>query len=386
MLSALDETLHHQTPLVFDHVASTDHRFYDRSLMGGFVPDGEFGFLAGITAFPNMNVLEGFVMVQARSRRQYNVRLTRALRPRFDAQPAIGPLSLDIVAPFKELRYRLEPGDYPVALDITYRSVLPPHLEKPHFSRLDGRVDSDYMRYHQLGGLSGWIEVEGERIDATDWYGWRDHSWGVRPAVGGFEPMTGTKTAGGVSAASRTGGKGLFVFYLGFWNGVQGGSIQVIEDGEGRRIYTDGEVHDAAAPDGSRGPAIHVRTIDHKVTFKPGTRVFETLEATLGLENGETWEVKATSVGRPWVYRGGGYDEGFFDGKSQGVYRSGPLLIETDQYDLTHPEKIGFPDGSVGYTKHREQLAICEINGVTGSSYSPLFVIGDQPRFGLPNR
>jgi hypothetical protein len=381
MLTALDETLHHQAPLVFDHVVTSDHRFYDRQLMGGFERSGRCAFLAGITAFANMNVLEGFVMVQARSKRQYNVRLTQALRPRNDAKAAIGPLGLDVVTPFRELRYLLEPGEYPVALDITFRNVLPPHLEKPHFNRSDGRIDSDYLRYHQLGELSGWIEVEGERFEATDWYGWRDHSWGVRPAVGGFEPMTGTRTAGGVSAASRTGGKGLFLFYVGFWNGRQGGGFQVIEDGEGKRIYTTGEVHD-----GADGPAIEVKTVEYEVAFKPGTRVFETLTARLGLANGDTWSIKATAVGRPWVYRGGGYDGGFRDGQAQGVYRSGPLSIETDEYDITDPEKIGFPDGTVGYTKHREQLAVCEINGVRGSAYAPMFVIGDQPRFGLPNR
>jgi len=80
MLTALDESLHHQAPLTFDHVHSTDHRFYDRQLMGGFRPDGEVAFLAGITTFKNMNVIEGFVMVQARSSRQYNVRLTKQYR------------------------------------------------------------------------------------------------------------------------------------------------------------------------------------------------------------------------------------------------------------------------------------------------------------------
>jgi len=124
MLTALDESLHHQAPLTFDHVHSTDHRFYDRQLMGGFRPDGEVAFLAGITTFKNMNVIEGFVMVQARSSRQYNVRLTKQLRPMPESDARIGPLALTIVEPFKELRYVLARGDYPMPCPIYHSGPL----------------------------------------------------------------------------------------------------------------------------------------------------------------------------------------------------------------------------------------------------------------------
>jgi hypothetical protein len=378
MLTALDETLHHQAPLTFDHVGTTDHRFYDRQLMGGFRADGEIAFLAGITTFKNMNVIEGFVLVQARSRRQYNIRLTQQLRPMPASDARIGPLSLTIVEPFKELRYVLEAGDYPVALDITYHAILPPRLEKPHVSRMDGRQTTDYLRYNQLGRISGWIQIEGERFDAADWFGWRDHSWGVRPGVGGFEPMTGTVVAGGVASASRTGGKGLFLIHAGFSNGTQGGSLQLIEDGQGKRIYTEGEVRD-----GPEGEEIDIVGLEHRVVFKPGTRVFDTLEIDATLANGEAWTLMARAVGRPWVYRGCGMDSGFTDGKGQGVYRSKDLMFEIDDYDVSDPELVGWPDGTTGKSKHREQLTVCEINGVTGSAYVPMFVIGDQPRFGM---
>lgn len=377
MLTALDETLHHQAPLTFDHVDSTDHRFYDRQLMGGFRRDGEIAFLAGITTFKNMNVLEGFVMVQARSDTQYNVRLTKQLRPMPESDARIGPLALAIVRPFEELRFTLEAGEYPIALDITFHAVLPARLEDPHVSRMDGRLHTDYLRYNQIGRVEGWIEVEGERFDAAEWFGWRDHSWGVRPGIGGFEPMTGTMVGGGVASASRTGGKGLFLVHAGFSNGTEGGAIQLIEDGEGKRIYTEGAVHDAD------GKEVAVKGIEHRVVFKPGTRVFDTMELDLTLADGRDWTLRANAVGRPWVYRGGGYDGGFADGRGQGVYRSQDLLIETDRYDITDPERVGFPDGTNGKTKHREQLTVCTVNGVSGAAYMPMFVIGDQPRFGM---
>ena len=240
-----------------------------------------------------------------------------------------------------------------------------------------GGLHTDYLRYNQIGNISGWIEVDGERFDAQSWFGWRDHSWGVRPGVGGFEPMTGTKVGGGVASASRTKGKGLFLIHAGYWNGHQGGSLQVIEDSDGRRIYTDGDAHSA---DGSESA---VKDVKHKINFVPGTRVFETAELDLALANGQEWQLRIKSIGRPWSYRGSGMDSGFDDGLGQGVWRSEKLKTEIDVYDVSHPELIGFRDGTTGKSKHREQITICEVNGVTGSAYVPMFVLGDHPRFGL---
>jgi hypothetical protein len=383
VLTALDETLHHQMPLTFDHVGTTDHRFYDRQLMGGFRADGEYAFLAGITVFKNMNVIEGFVMVQARSQRQYNVRFTQALRPLADGDgpngARIGPLALQVIWPFRELRYALGPGDWPVEIDMTFEALQPPRLEHPHQSRGDGRLHTDYLRYNQLGRIRGHLAVEGERIGADDWFGWRDHSWGVRPGVGGFEPMTGTAGGGGVASASRTGGKGLFLIHAGFRAGPFGGAIQLIEDGEGTRIYTEGEVREG-------GEGIEVTSLDHAVTFLPGTRVFDTMHLDIGLADGRALAFDARAVGRPWVYRGGGFDGGFADGKGQGVYRSRELLVETDTYDISDPERVGMPDGTTALPRHREQLTVASVNGIPGGAYVPMFVIGPQPRFGLPDR
>jgi len=68
------------------------------------------------------------------------------------------------------------------------------------------------------------------------------------------------------------------------------------------------------------------------------------------------------------------------------VYRSAELLTEVDVYDMSEPEIINMPDGTTRLPKHREQLTVCEINGVEGQAYVPMFVIGKQPRFGLPDR
>jgi hypothetical protein len=381
MLTALDETLHHQGATTFEHVIPSDHRFYDRQLMTGFAPDGSAGFLSGITVFKNMNVVEGYLLAQSHGRRQYNVRFSRQLRPmpaRMEA--TIGPMRIEILKPFEELRLVLDKGNYPLACDLTYHGVLPAGLEDHHFGRLDGRISQDYMRYHQVGKVSGWLEIDGESFSAADWFSWRDHSWGVRPVVGGFEPHTGTRTPGVVASAAQTGDRGLFLIYFGFANGRQGGDVQIKEDGNGERYFLEGEVFNVGQP------GVKVVDARHDIEFIPGTRLFSQARVELDLANGETWTLKADSVGKPWVFCGGGTDGGFNDGLGQGVYRGRDLLTEVDAYDLSAVEAVGWPDGSTRLPKHREHLTRCEINGEPGSAYVPMFVIGNQPRFGLPPR
>jgi hypothetical protein len=381
MLTALDEALLHQVPLTFEQAGSSDHRFFDRIIIGCFHPDGEAAFILGMGVYKNMNVIDGFVMAQSHSRRQYNVRFSKALRPlAFGNSTRVGPLTFNPLEPFRHIRVSLDEGDYPISLQAEFRNVLPPRLEAPHTGRLDGRLHTDYLRYHQLGEARGWLCIDGERFDIEQWFAWRDHSWGIRPFVGGFEPMTGTRTAGGLPSALRSGSKDIIVMHAGFWNGTEGGGIQFIEDGGARRLYSDGSV---GRPDDPMRSELTIANIDHDLRFHPGTRVLDRATFVLQLGNSEQWRVEAQSVGRPWVHRGGGYDGGFFDGKGHGVWRSNDLLIEQDVYDVSDMEAVVMSDGCVCRPTHREQFARASVNGVGGFAYIPCIVVGAHPRYDI---
>jgi len=379
MLNKLDETLMHQAPTLFDYAAVSDHRFYDRIVIGGFHPEGDAAFLVGMAMYKNLNVMDGFAAIQTPDRKQYNVRLSKPLRPN-SGEMKLGAFGVEVVEAFRELHLTLENADYHLGFDLTWKNLLEARLENPHFGRADGRVHTDYLRYSQLGSASGTIRAGGHELEASDWFGWRDHSWGIRPGVGGFEPFTGTKAGGGVPSSIRAKGKGLILYYLGFWNGEQGGGIQVMEDSDGERIYMDGEVQWAT---GSGHETCEIVDVEQDLKLVPGKRVFSTMAVKLKLENGETWEVEAESIGRPWCYRGLGYDSGFNDGKGLGVWRSDTLLIEQDVYDLSDIEDVVMPDGSVQQPRHREQLTRAKINGKPGFAYSPFFLIGSHPRLGV---
>ena len=66
--------------------------------------------------------------------------------------------------------------------------MLPPFLEQKDAQREPHgfRIQSDLLRYHQSSTVSGRIWIDGETIEVRDeeWFGFRDHSWGIRMDVG----------------------------------------------------------------------------------------------------------------------------------------------------------------------------------------------------------
>ena len=72
---------------------------------------------------------------------QHNIRFSRVLRPDlYGADPnrtAIGPLSVEILEPFRRLRLRLQDNEWGLGFDLEWAAGLPAHEEIPNFSQLD---------------------------------------------------------------------------------------------------------------------------------------------------------------------------------------------------------------------------------------------------------
>ena len=374
MLSALDETLMHQGPTTFDHALTTDHRFFDRTVTGVYSPDGSLAVLIGFAVYKNMNVMEGFALVQHEGREQINYRFSRALRPSLVTN-RIGPMAFDIVEPFKHLKLTFQDdAQYRIAFDLDWTSSFPAHEEGHHFGRLDGRAVRDHCRFGQLGQGSGSITVDGKQTSLSNWFGWRDHSWGVRPGVGGFEPFTGSH--------ERDPNAGFMLIWLVWSTGTMCGALQIQEDGNGNRLYLDGHV---AFRDGSGRQGVHVREATHDLHFVPGTRVADHARFEIVAEDGSAWTIETEALGRPWVLKGGGYDRGFNDGRALGVWR-GTAATEHDCYDVSHPEDVKLADGSIIRPPHREQPVRVIVNGEGGFGHFPLILAGGNTRYGLTAR
>ena len=72
-----------------------------------------------------------------------------------------------------------------ISLHLELTGTFPAYEQTPAFHRTRGRVQEDARRFYQNGIVTGWIEVDGERIeiDPDRWWFGRDHSWGCGTAA-----------------------------------------------------------------------------------------------------------------------------------------------------------------------------------------------------------
>ena len=180
-----DEGLCHQITDTFAVVGTSDLSWTEKICAMAAATDGSLQLGFGLGKYPNRNVMDGYAGI-SRGVEQRTVRASR----RLDSAPATtaaGPIRYEVVEPLRSVRFVLEANDtQPIAFDWTFESIVPPSLEDRTHMRQGVRVGSDLVRYHQIGLASGWVEVEGERIEISPdaWVSTRDHSWGVRYDVG----------------------------------------------------------------------------------------------------------------------------------------------------------------------------------------------------------
>jgi len=181
-LTPHDEGFTHQTSLPHMMVANSDPNWRERywfSLQD--VKRQDFIMTGGLGKYPNKDVLEGCILFQ-HGDRQWNLRVSRTLLPD-PGLMRVGPLSVEILEPFRALRFRLAENDSGLGFDLLWTSDWPGFLEERHYEVSRARVTHDITRYIQLGRWEGEINVAGERFGLTSDTGWgeRDHSWGIRP-------------------------------------------------------------------------------------------------------------------------------------------------------------------------------------------------------------
>jgi hypothetical protein len=334
MLVGLDDTLWHQLPTTFDHVGTSDPRFFDRYWFAIYDPSGSAALQATLGVYSNMDVADGGV-VALRGARQHNLRVSRALRPRLEA--AVGPLRIEPLAPLERLRIALgrEGRSTPeprLACDLVFDAILPPEEEQPHYERVRGRVVQDYQRFDQVGTASGWLELDGERIAVENWWSARDHSWGVRPGIGIPEPATGP-----APAPSQAGALFLFLF---FSTRELAGHVQIAERGA-QRTYLTGLIRERS------NPRRELRVREAKLGFElfAGTRRFSRARLELVLDDGSPLALEARPQGNAIAMPGLGYG-GWNDGRGLGAWR-GTYCEEGEVWGVEHPADVRLPDGRI---------------------------------------
>jgi len=184
-LIGADEYLNHQIANTHATVMTPDHSWTEKIWYTLMHKDGSLQASFGLGKYTNRNVLDGYAGIM-RGTEQRTVRASRLLRPAVD-EMEVGPLKYEIIEPFEKMRVILAENDaQPIQFDLIWSPRLPAFFEGRDLMYDNGRNSSDVVRYHQAGTVSGWILIDGEKIEVKEdeWFGFRDHSWGVREHVG----------------------------------------------------------------------------------------------------------------------------------------------------------------------------------------------------------
>jgi hypothetical protein len=373
-LIGLDEHLNHQIVDTFASTASSEHSWTEKIWSAMVRKDGGLAIDFGLGRYHNRGVMDGWAAV-SRGAEQWTVRANRELRDD-PTITSVGPLTYEIVDPLHQVRYALARNDaQPIAYDITFTADMPAFFEDRHKQReRDGfRIGSDVIRYHQIGRPSGWVEVEGERIEVRpeEWTEYRDHSWGTRLDVGAHSPdIRPTSDFGDVKF-----GEGEFVliwspFMLTSPNGDRVAYHFYYQSKQGRIFYSSGYRNH---PDGRQEKVARVRP---ELNFDDATRRLLGGKVHFDMLQGGTHTVEIEVAGPSGVHLGPGLYLGF-DGKKHGSWK-GPLDVEGERF----PDTLDVPT-----LRRIRQLRDCPIKvregDATGYGIMESIIHGAHPELGL---
>jgi hypothetical protein len=238
--------------------------------------------------------MDGFGGV-SRGPEQWTVRASRRLGQDLESS-SVGPVRYHVVEPLKKVRFVLErSATQPICFDVLFEGELPPFFEKRNRLLSGNRIAMNVIRYHQPGKLSGWVEIDGQRHIIDDqWFGYRDHSWGMRGhGVGAHLPdlepnstlSRNMRLLWGVFCMQPPDGPPYelahFLYSTDNWS------------------YFSGHINSAAA-DGVRQQ--EVREMIPQIAFDPDTRQFRGATYHLILNNGEARHVRVRPAGPSGFY------------------------------------------------------------------------------------
>ena len=373
-LIPLDEMLNHQIVDTFASTATSDLGWTEKIWSAILKKDGSLAIDFGLGRYHNRGVMDGWAAV-SRGGEQWTVRSNRELRDD-PMLTNVGPITYEIIEPLHKVRFALAPNDIqPIAYDITFTSEMPAFFEDRHKQReRDGfRVGSDVIRYHQIGVPSGWVEIEGQRIEIKpeEWTEYRDHSWGTRLDVGVHGPDVRPNTDFG----GPDFGKDEFIliwtpFMLRQPNGEKYAYHFYYMVQKGRVFYSSGYRN---LPDGTQEKVARVRP---ELKFDDKTRRLLGGIVHFDMLQGGTHTIEVEVLGTSACHLGPGLYLGF-EGRKHGSWK-GALEVEGEKIDNTL---------DVATLKRIRQLRDCPIlvreGDAVGYGVMETIIHGAHPEIGL---
>ncbi len=331
MITALDEVLNHQIVDTFASVGTSEHSWTEKIWSAIVKKDGTLGIDFGLGRYHNRGVLDGWAAV-SRGNEQWTVRANRELRD----DPSItevGPMTYEIIEPLRKVRYALAKNDLqPIAYDITFTAEMPPFFEDRHKQReKDGfRIGSDIIRYHQIGTPSGWVELEGQRIEVKpeEWTEYRDHSWGTRLDVGAHNTdIRPTSDFGDVRFGEGEYNMIWSPFMLVSPNGEKVAYHMYYMSKQGRVFYSSGYRNH------SDGTQEKIARVIPELRYDDKTRRLLGGQLHFDMLQGGSHTIEVEVLGASGVHLGPGLYLGF-DGRKHGSWK-GPLELEGEHFANT---------------------------------------------------
>lgn len=150
--------------------------WFDRFYFNAHDREGRVAFFCGAGIYPGAGVRDGWALA-VRDGVQTNLRFSDTLGPL--PISSVGPLEFESTAA-SEWRLRLQGNPSGLELDATWR----PRFETFDYRPLvfgdghGGQTNFDHLV--QSGNWSGTVQINGDVLDITGWWGQRDRSRGVR--------------------------------------------------------------------------------------------------------------------------------------------------------------------------------------------------------------
>jgi len=179
-LTALDEYFVHQIPEPLPNVV-TPHPHWRESLFFVLHPPDRLGDVVILTMahFPARAELDALQLGMVGT----TPTMARHARPA-GTDPhsfVVGPVQIEIVEPYRTVRLHVtDVPEAPVALDLTFTARTAAHGLRRGTMRAGHELIWDQSHMIQSGTYSGTYTHDGRTYGVEDWWGQRDHSWGIR--------------------------------------------------------------------------------------------------------------------------------------------------------------------------------------------------------------
>ncbi len=180
--SAADERFTHQLPRPFDEMHSPDGSWSDRCYFFAHSPDGSLLLTNGYGNNPNQGAGTGYGKVALADGRHWDLLAGRRITAADQHELQAGPLRWTCLEPLKRWKIELGPNESGIEWEMEYEPRAPMWEMLPMHVEVDGRVIVDMYHIKESGRVSGWVQIEGERISLDGFHGGRDRTFGVRVA------------------------------------------------------------------------------------------------------------------------------------------------------------------------------------------------------------